>query len=90
MSQNKMTCGKCGGAFYASQGDGNYVCPHCSRPMYVSTPKATLMREAQPNPDREPTGHFTGRCGTCGSKDLWDDVTTYGCNNCGAVFMTGG
>lgn len=38
------------------------------------------------NPLNEPTGHFTGRCGKCGSKDLWDDNLTYGCNNCGAIY----
>lgn len=41
------------------------------------------------NPAHAPTGHFTGRCGQCGSKDLWDDATAYGCNCCGAVFFTG-
>ena len=38
------------------------------------------------NPDNKPTGAYTGRCKRCGSDDLWDDCTTYGCNNCGAVF----
>jgi hypothetical protein len=38
------------------------------------------------NPRNEPIGHFTGRCNECGSKDLWDDVTFYGCNDCGASF----
>jgi len=32
------------------------------------------------------TGHYTGRCGKCGSSDLWDDVTMYGCNSCNAMF----
>ena len=41
------------------------------------------------NPDNEPVGHFTGRCNECHSKDLWDDCTAYGCNCCGATFMTG-
>jgi hypothetical protein len=36
------------------------------------------------NPKSEPTGHFTGRCMKCGSNDLWDDNSAYGCNNCGA------
>jgi len=35
------------------------------------------------NPRGEPTGHYTGRCGGCGSKDLWDDNGAYGCNDCG-------
>jgi len=37
------------------------------------------------NPDGEPTGHYTGRCRECGSKDLWDDNLHYGCNDCGAM-----
>lgn len=35
------------------------------------------------NPDNEPTGHYTGRCRKCGSRNLWDDNLTYGCNDCG-------
>lgn len=38
------------------------------------------------NPANKPTGPFTGRCKRCGSDDLWDDWTVYGCNNCGAVY----
>ena len=41
------------------------------------------------NPNNEPAGHYTGRCGACHSKDLWDDATAYGCNACGAVYFTG-
>ncbi len=41
------------------------------------------------NPDNAATGHYTGRCAQCASKDLWDDATAYGCNCCGALFMTG-
>jgi hypothetical protein len=41
------------------------------------------------NPQNKPTGHYSGRCSNCGSKDLWDDATAYGCNCCGALFMTG-
>jgi hypothetical protein len=40
---------------------------------------------AEVNPDHEPIGHFTGRCGQCGSNDLWDDNLAYGCRNCGAI-----
>ncbi len=39
------------------------------------------------NPRNEPTGHFTGRCKKCGSKDLWDDNLTYGCNVCDAIYF---
>ncbi len=38
------------------------------------------------NPQNKPTGAYTGRCKRCGSDNLWDDVTAYGCNNCGAVY----
>jgi uncharacterized protein (DUF983 family) len=38
------------------------------------------------NPNNEKTGHFTGRCGKCGSNNLWDDNLAYGCNNCGAFY----
>lgn len=38
------------------------------------------------NPTNAPTGPFTGRCKRCGSDNLWDDSSTYGCNNCGAVY----
>ena len=40
------------------------------------------------NPKNEPTGHFTGRCKYCGSKDLWDDNLAYGCNCCKALLGT--
>jgi hypothetical protein len=39
------------------------------------------------NPNNEPTGDFTGRCMHCGSKDLWTDNLTYGCNCCKAIFI---
>lgn len=51
--------------------------------------KALVKLRAKNNPHLEPTGHYTGRCKDCGSADLWDDQTAYGCNCCGAVFMTG-
>ena len=38
------------------------------------------------NPKNEITGNYTGRCDGCGSKDLWDDNLTYGCNDCKAVY----
>jgi hypothetical protein len=52
------------------------------------------------NPNNEPIGHFTGRCGTCGSKDLWKDNQKlkrtingrwvwYSCNNCGGSWGEG-
>src|SRR4051812_35397719 len=37
------------------------------------------------NPDKKPVGSHTGRCGHCGSTDLWDDNLAYGCNCCGAM-----
>jgi len=41
------------------------------------------------NPNNELTGHHTGRCARCSSKDLWHDVTVYGCECCGAVYFVG-
>lgn len=38
------------------------------------------------NPNNAPVGPYTGRCARCGSNDLWDDCSAYGCNNCGAVY----
>lgn len=51
-----------------------------------SEEKLEQLREAN-NPNNEPTGHFTGRCMHCGSRDLWDDNLTYGCDCCGAIFI---
>lgn len=34
-------------------------------------------------------GHGTGRCGGCGSDDLWDDQSAYGCNACGKFWCFG-
>jgi hypothetical protein len=31
-----------------------------------------------------PRGIFTGRCGRCGSSDIWDDNLHWGCKTCGA------
>lgn len=39
------------------------------------------------NPENKPVGHFTGRCMNCGSTELWDDNTTYGCKCCRAIFV---
>lgn len=41
------------------------------------------------NPNKEPVGHFTGRCKRCHSKDLWDDNSAYGCSCCKAIYFTG-
>lgn len=38
------------------------------------------------NPNNEPIGMFTGRCARCGSDNLWDDASAYGCNICRAVY----
>ncbi len=34
-------------------------------------------------------GDYTGRCYRCGSTDLWDDQTAYGCNACGMTRFFG-
>ena len=39
------------------------------------------------NPNNESVGNYTGRCRNCGSKNLWDDNSCYGCNDCNAVFF---
>lgn len=41
------------------------------------------------NPNNEPTGDYTGRCKKCGSTNLWDDASAYGCNDCKAIYFTG-
>ncbi len=53
--------------------------------------KDPKYREAQQrnNPNNEPTGDFRGRCPQCGSKDLWEDNLTYGCNQCDFVRIGG-
>ena len=38
------------------------------------------------NPKAQPMCDFTGRCRKCGSNDLWDDISMYGCNSCNAMF----
>lgn len=43
-------------------------------------------RRTPQNPNGAPTGHYTGRCGNCGSADLWDDNMAYGCNHCGGFW----
>lgn len=52
-------------------------------------PSDLQERRLRNNPNNEPTGDYTGRCSKCGSKDLWDDNLHYGCNSCGAVFLSG-
>lgn len=49
----------------------------------MSNQRYPNLPPSKTNPNNEPTGHFTGRCGRCGSNDLWDDNLWYGCNNCG-------
>jgi hypothetical protein len=41
------------------------------------------------NPARLPVGDLTGRCRHCGSQDIWDDCTAYGCNQCGSFNLVG-
>ena len=49
-------------------------------PRYPNRPRGDV------NPRNELSGHFTGRFGRRGPKDLWDDNSAYGCNNCGATY----
>ena len=53
------------------------------------SPLEQLQLQERENPRHEATGHYTGRCERCGSDDLWDDCTAYGCNRCGAIYFTG-
>jgi hypothetical protein len=39
------------------------------------------------NPRNEPTGDYTGRCMKCGSKNLWTDNLSYGCKDCGEIYI---
>ena len=54
------------------------------RPQVRSGPELDQKR-LRNNPKNEPVGHFTGRCGHCGSDNLWDDNLAYGCKDCGAI-----
>ena len=55
----------------------------------ITDPKRLVALRRNNNPKNEPIGHYTGRCGKCASKDLWDDYSFYGCNCCGAMFAVG-
>ena len=33
----------------------------------------------------EKGGDYTGKCYKCGSRNLWDDNSAYGCNDCGML-----
>ena len=41
------------------------------------------------NPNGLPIGLQFGRCQQCQSTNLWNDVTVYGCNCCGAIYNVG-
>lgn len=51
----------------------------------ITDPEELARLRQTNNPDNLPTGHYTGRCSHCGSKDLWDDHLAYGCNSCGRL-----
>ncbi len=34
-------------------------------------------------------GDYTGYCYRCGSTNLWDDATAYGCTDCGMLRVHG-
>lgn len=63
--------------------------PQPTVPTFESKKSAEELRRLREvnNPNNEPTGDFTGRCAQCGSRDLWDDNLTYGCDCCGAVYI---
>jgi hypothetical protein len=47
--------------------------------------KAEIMKCT--NPNKEPIGHYTGRCMKCGSDYLWSTLSSYGCTTCGAEYI---
>jgi hypothetical protein len=55
-------------------------------PLAESNSKYLCLPRSVVNSNFEKEGPYTGRCQRCGSADLWDDVSAYGCNNCGALF----
>lgn len=50
---------------------------------------SAYFEEDKAETEEKPRGHYTGRCSNCGSTDLWDDETAYGCHSCGSVYHTG-
>ena len=71
-----------------NQQSPSYVPPEKNRaiirPKVTSGLELELMR-LRNNPKKKEVGHFTGRCGQCGSRDLFDDNLAYGCNGCGSI-----
>lgn len=63
--------------------------PAPRRPRVPESERELAALRMKNNPNREPVGHYTGRCIVCHSRDLWDDMATYGCNACGAMFSVG-
>jgi len=57
-------------------------------PSKLTNEELAKMRR-QHNPHNEPTGDHTGRCYQCGSKNLWDDNLSYGCNDCDYTRLIG-
>lgn len=47
-----------------------------------------INEKSKNNPNKEPVGVFTGRCGRCASKNLWDDVSAWGCQDGTRVLVT--
>jgi hypothetical protein len=57
-------------------------CSECPSLRKASPPDYLRSRPGEPEP-LSGCGHYTGKCGHCGSNDLWDDNLAYGCNSCG-------
>ena len=60
---------------------------HYNRTPPISDPATLSDLRKRNNPKNSPSGHGTGRCGTCGSTSLWEDHLGYGCNCCNTVFL---
>ena len=73
----------------AAERDGGHVMDDYERGLRDGLARASGGRLEARRGDPKPipgTGHYTGKCGKCGSSDLWDDNGAYGCNACGAFW----
>ncbi len=66
------------------------VCPHHPVPAAGpnTDPNALAAMLAQHNPDGQPTGVYTGRCGQCGSTSQDWDTNWIACMCCGFTMNT--
>lgn len=60
-----------------------------SKEQYLNETKTIKAPINRPEIQTDKGGDYTGRCYKCGSYDLWDDNSAYGCNTCGMIRCTG-